>query len=334
MGAGKIRFPVLVAHADWSVNASKRWMALAFLDGGVRYRVGAPRKVGDVETLLARLKSTVGSSGSVLLGFDFPIGLPYGYAARCAVEDFLALLPELGRGDWSKFYFPAEHPEEISLYRPFYPRRAGNARQVHLLEALGVKTMDDLRRRCELAHPGRRAAAPLFWTLGGQQVGKAAISGWRDVLAPGLGSTELAVTIWPFSGNLDELLAVDDLVIAETYPGEFYHHLGVTFQALNQSDGNSSRPRRGKRVQASRAANARALLDWANYLGVLLSTELELAIQDGFGPAKDGEDAFDAIIGLFGMLNILLGKRSFCEPPGKQLRKIEGWILGQTLGFE
>jgi hypothetical protein len=66
----------------------------------------------------------------------------------------------------------------------------------------------------------------------------------------------------------------------------------------------------------------------------VLSTELELAIRDGFGPAKDGEDAFDAAIGLFGMLNILLGQRAFREPPDGRLRKIEGWILGQTLGFE
>ena len=30
--------------------------------------------------------------------------------------------------------------------------------------------------------PGRRAAAPIFWTLGAQQVGKAAIAAWRELL--------------------------------------------------------------------------------------------------------------------------------------------------------
>ena len=334
MGADKFHLPALVAHADWSVDANKRWIAMSLLEGDARYQVHAPQKVGDLGTLLARLKSTAGSDGSALLGFDFPIGLPYYYAEKCAVDDFLALLPELGRGEWVEFYLPAEHPEEISLRRPFYPRRPGKARQAHLVEALGVKAMDDLRRRCELAYPGRRAAAPLFWTLGGQQVGKAAISGWRDVLAPGLRSTEFDTVIWPFSGNLAELLAGANLVIAETYPGEFYHHLEVTFKVVKQSDGDVSHPRRGKRVQASRAANARVLLDWANCHEVVLSTELELAIRDGFGPAKDGEDAFDAAIGLFGMLNILLGQRAFREPPDGRLRKIEGWILGQTLGFE
>jgi hypothetical protein len=41
-----------------------------------------------------------------------------------------------------------------------------------------------LRRQCERATPTRRAACPLFWTLGSNQVGKAAISGWQEVIAP------------------------------------------------------------------------------------------------------------------------------------------------------
>jgi hypothetical protein len=334
MAADLFRLPALVAHADWSVNPKKRWMTWAILDDRGRYQVYAPQEVGDPGTLLARLKSSIDSNQAVLLGFDFPIGLPYRYAEKCAVSDFLAFLPGLGQDEWAEFYLPAACPEEISLRRPFYPLRPGKARQAHLLEALGVRKMDDLRRRCELAYPGRRSAAPLFWTLGGQQVGKAAISGWRDVLSPGLSLTSFAVTVWPFSGNLVDLLATDNLVIAETYPGEFYHHLGVTYQFVRQTVGGASRLRKGKRIQASRAANARVLLDWANHHGVVLSIELEFAIRDGFGPKKGGEDAFDAAIGLFGMLNILLGQRTFREPPDGRLCKIEGWIFGQAFDFE
>lgn len=58
-----------------------------------------------------------------------------------------------------------------------------------LKKGLSLKMFDELRRLCEMSvpawsvYPGRRAACPLFWTLGGQQVGKAAILGWREVLS-------------------------------------------------------------------------------------------------------------------------------------------------------
>jgi hypothetical protein len=53
-------------------------------------------------------------------------------------------------------------------------------------------------------------------------------------------------------------------------------------------------------------------------------------VQSGFGPAPGGEDAFDAVVGLFGMLNLALGLRPLDEPSGERLRRIEGWILGQS----
>jgi hypothetical protein len=36
------------------------------------------------------------------------------------------------------------------------------------------------------------------------------------------------------------------------------------------------------------------------------------------------------VIGLFGMLNILLGQHDPGEPEDEDMRKIEGWILGLT----
>jgi hypothetical protein len=82
--------------------------------------------------------------------------------------------------------------------------------------------MTALRRRCELAQPGRRAACSIFWTLGGQQVGKAAIAGWKEVLIPALDDTEIDLRLWPFDGSLSELVARGRVVVAETYPAEFY----------------------------------------------------------------------------------------------------------------
>ena len=53
------------------------------------------------------------------------------------------------------------------------------------------------------------------------QVGKAAIIGWRDVLAPALLDGG-PVSLWPFDGALPSLLVPGNVVIAETYPAECY----------------------------------------------------------------------------------------------------------------
>jgi hypothetical protein len=314
--------PSMVVHADWSASAAKRWMASAALQSSGIYLAHSPEPVGEPVTLLARLRQRLSPEGILLVGFDFPIGLPVGYKERSAIADFLTELPCLGEGEWSDFYRVATRPDEIRLQRPFYPARPGSARQSHLLEALGVQTMDDLRRECERAHPGRRPAAPLFWTLGGQQVGKAAISGWTQVLAPALRNLEdyPSVSIWPFSGRLSDLLVPGSTVLAETYPAEYYTHLGVSF----------SRSTGGKRSQAARQNNAARLLDWAETAHVDLAPALSAALRSGFGPKPGGEDSFDAVVGLFGMLNLLLGLRPLEEPAGQTLRKVEGWILGQS----
>jgi hypothetical protein len=261
------------------------------------------------------------------MGFDFPIGLPQRYARACGIEAFLDWLSGVGSGAWADFYRVAERPQEIGLRRPFYPLRPGRARQAHLLQALGVERMDDLRRACELPRPGRRAAAPLFWTLGGQQVGKAAIKGWQEVIALALGQrgTAMQVRVWPFSGELHHLLRPGATVLAETYPTEFYDHLGVRFRGGGAG---------GKRSQAARAANAPVLLAWAEAAGVELEAGLRRAIEAGFGPAPEGEDAFDAVVGAMGMVNVVLGRREPGEPQEAHLRRVEGWILGQRLSSQ
>jgi hypothetical protein len=130
-------------------------------------------------------------------------------------------LPGFGLGDWGEFYTVAETADQICLKRPFYPARPGNSRRFHLVEKLGLNDFNNLYRQCEFSHTPRRAASPLFWTMGPQQVGKAAICGWRDVLAPGLTDPVLDLAIWPFSGQLSELLHPGRVIVAETYPAEY-----------------------------------------------------------------------------------------------------------------
>ena len=52
-------------------------------------------------------------------------------------------------------------------------------------------------------------------------------------------------------------------------------------------------------------------------------------IEDGFGAGADGEDRFDAVVGLLGMLGVVRGRRCSGEPDDPVVRRVEGWILGQ-----
>lgn len=310
--------PRLVIHADWSISPAKRWQAKAAWGSDGIYTLHAPEPVGETASWLARLRHETGTDG-IFLGVDFPIGLPLAYASRVGVNNFVDLLPRLGAGEWADFYEVAAAPEEISLHRPFYPFRPGGTCRQHLLDGLGIPSIDDLRRVCDRGYPGRRAAAPIFWTMGAQQVGKAAIAGWRNVLGPALRSTT-DVSLWPFAGPLEVLLARGGIVVAESYPAEFYGHLGLAWEPGSG----------GKRCRTARAAHAGPLLAWAAANPVRLSTELAATLRDGFGETADGEDRFDAVVGLMGMLNVMLGHRPAGEPADERVRRVEGWILGQA----
>jgi hypothetical protein len=307
--------PALVAHADWSVHPVKRWMAQAVLQPGGRYLVLPPAAVGALDGFWSGL-GVAASAGPTLVGFDFPIGLPAAYADRVGINDFREALERFD----GEFYTVARRPEEISPARPFYPDRPGGRRRRDLLSALGLETWDRLHRRCDRATASRPAACPMFWTLGGNQVGKAAISGWRELLTPAR-RAGIDVAIWPFDGPLAALLRTHRFVVAETYPGEVYGHLELR-PAL--------RSRGGKRRQAARAGCADLLLAWAERAEVTLAPALVNDLRDGFGPRPGADDRFDAVVGVFGMLNVLRGGRPSGEPDDPVVRRIEGWILGQA----
>jgi hypothetical protein len=315
--------PILVIHADWGSAPGKRWMARARRRDGA-FVLHAPERVGDPSTLLERVGDDA-RTGGALLGFDFPIGLPLVYARRAGITDFKAFLAETGRGIWSHFYDVAETADEISLYRPFYPKRPGGTSQRHLLEGLGVSSRAELFRVCDRPAGQLPEASPIFWTLGGKQVGKAALLGWREVLVPALASAA-HVALWPFDGDLAGLLQPGRTVLAETYPAEMYRHLGVRFAA-----GPAGEPW-GKRSQNGRRRQAAALMESARASECTLRPELEQEIEDGFGKRADGEDRFDAVVGLLGMLQVVLGLRSPGEPQDAEVRTIEGWMLGRPQG--
>lgn len=302
-----------LAHADWSTSPRKRWVSVARKTDG-RWQVDAPVQVGDIEQFLSEVILPSPRNSRRLIGFDFPIGVPESYGRLTGRKNFLDLLKSLGTDDWSRFFEVADRPEQISIKQPFYPYRPGGTTRSHLYEGLGLSAFA-LLRCCERRTGQRRAACSLFWTLGGQQVGKAAISGWKEVVLPAM---QQGVRLWPFEGSLEELAKVEGSVIAETYPGEAYSHIGVRFK-LGES----------KQRQSDRLDKADAILNWAKIGNVDLSVPATSIVADGFGPTKSGEDLFDSFIGLLAMIELVDGRRSEGTAGDPPVNLWEGWILGQ-----
>ncbi len=278
--------PALVALADWSVHPDKRFVARARLSRG-EYRLSAPQKVGDPVSFIARLREET-EGAPVLAGFDFPIGLPAGWT-----PDFRSFL----QSDLADFCRPAALPCEISRRRPFYPARCG-ARGEHTRDHLKTALGTGGKRECDQL----AGAEALFWLVGPRQVGKAAIHGWMHVLRPALER----IFLWPFDGTVAEGLESGRVVVVEAYPRLCARILGL--QVRNKRDSDSRR-------EAS-AALAHHSMDPA----------LKRMLASGFGPHAAGEDAFDAVIGLCGILRVL-ATQSDIEPPDRA-RRCEGWIFG------
>jgi hypothetical protein len=304
---------MIVAHADWSVDPRKRWVAVA-RRAQIGWKLAAPVPVGNVETFMDRLRG-MGNDGAVALGVDLPVGLPRAYAARLAERDFLHFLRTMAtRPD---FFRVCATIAELEPGRPFYPARgvAGMTRAAHAL-ALGLDGAAALSRACDRATAERPAGAPLFWTLGANQSGKAAIAAWQHMLLPALASGD-AVRLWPFAGPLRELLAPGVVAVAETYPAEALRHLGIRLKG-------------SKRRQSDRAAVAETLHAAMAALQVTPDRDCVQAIADGFGSDAAGEDRFDCVLGVLCVLNVLQGNRPDTAPADPWIQRWEGWVLGQT----
>lgn len=300
-----------MAHCDWSLNARKRWMTIARLVDST-WVVSPPELVGESPLLIPRLQTLAGPGQHVLIGFDFPIGLPEWYAAQTGFQSFRQALATLGNDDWHNWFDVATHRSEISLHRPFYPMRPGGTSRAHQLTALGAEDQKLLLRRCELATVDRQAACSLFWTLGGNQVGKGAISGWLELIVPNLND----ICLWPFDGQLSDLSRRCPVVIAETYPGDVYAQLGI------------GRGGWSKRRQSDRQRVGAAISAWLDARPSIDATAIRGPLEDGFGADSAGEDRFYALVGLLGMLAVVDGERGEGALQDPAVTTHEGWILG------
>jgi hypothetical protein len=312
----------LALHADWSRHPAKRWMTRALRRDGA-WHAEAPEPVGEPGSLLRRLRAQA-DDGSIAFGIDCPLGLPRAYVQRHPgpyrhFRDFLAALddmPELAQ--------VCATLDEVSALRPFYPQRGlrGMSRAAHAA-ALGLADASSLSRRCDRATATRAAGAPVFWTLGANQSGKAAISAWRDLVLPALREVPERLHLWPFDGDVaawSSSAVAGCVMLAETYPAEALDQLRLR---LRGRDGRGS-----KRRQPDRAGLSDALRTTLASLQVRLSARLEAGLDAGFGADAAGEDRFDSVLGLICVLSVLSGQRADHVPEDPWVRRWEGWVLG------
>lgn len=290
----------------------KRWAAVARRDGA-GWRMEAPRLVGEPTAFAAAM---LGEGLPAALGLDLPLGVPRHYAMQRPEAGFVDFLR--ARAGDARFFTVNETLASISLDAPFYPQRGvkGMTRAAHAA-ALGLPDTDALHRWCDRATPTRPAGAPPFWTLGANQSGKAAITAWRDWLAPAL-AVGAPLDLWPFQGGLHALLRAGRLSVAEVYPAEALRQLGLKLAG-------------SKRHQAPRLALAEPLRAVQATLRVAPSAEALAMIQDGFGADAAGEDRLDCTLGLLALIAVLDGVRADTIPEDDMVRRWEGWVLGQAM---
>jgi len=302
---------MIAAHADWSAHPGKRWACVA-ARAPRGWMAAVPRLVGDPARLLPSLMA---GGAPVALGLDLPLGLPRAFAAGRAEPDFPAFLA--ARLPEEPFFQVADSLESVSLARPFYPMRGvrGMRRAAHAA-ALGFAGPAALSRACDRATADRPAGAPLFWTLGANQTGKAAITAWRDWLGPAL-RAGAPIALWPFAGPLAGLLAPGRAVLAEVYPAEALRQLGLRLAG-------------SKRDTAARRDLAGPLEAVMARLGVRPDADLAEAIAEGFGTDAAGEDRLDCVLGLLNLVAVLDGARPDHIPADPWIRRWEGWVLGQA----
>jgi hypothetical protein len=295
--------PDIIIAADWSVNPRKRWRSTITRDGG-GWVLHPAEPVG--ENLL---RDTVSHDAArSLVGFDFPIGIPLAYAQVAGVECFRTLLAGIGRASpWERFWEAVPPTEAPSVHRPLYPAKngvKGSVKKATLVSGIGVESYDSLKREIDR----RQNAECMFWSLGAKQVAKACFVGWREELQPMLGS----VLLWPFDGSLAELNATPGVVVCEIYPAAAARRIEAKILG-------------SKGEQDHRRGVARALFDAATRNNCRVEPMATLQIETGFA---EGDDAFDACIGVIAMLDVVNTYSDIDEPPSDIARDTEGWILG------
>lgn len=300
-----------IAHADWSVHPTKRWLCIATISP-TEITIDAPSLVGDMaspDQLIATLINRHGHHTRGVLGLDVCLGVPVAYAHAAGIDSFVELLHLLGQPPWHRWYDVAETVEEIFLHRPFYPLKGGRKKMDDLVHALELPNRDALRRHCDYDPlTGKRWGAPLFWTMGAAQVGKASLHAWKHIVEPTLSSPSINACLWP---HQYEQCHTAQVIITEAFPTAYYH-------PLNLQPGS-------KRQSTSYIQHIPSLKVWSNTFP--LPIRFAPRIFESWQAAQMGEDAFDSLIGCLGMLDAWLQQRLIVHR-NPIIRRVEGGIWG------
>jgi hypothetical protein len=146
-----------VFHADWSCDPKKRWLAAAERRGDA-WKVDAPKPASTTAELLILMHRCRQNSCRALFGFDLPIGLPITFGRQIEFEGFVHALSEFGGGPWQAFFRVADRPEEVSIWRPFYPNTSRIGRQNRRQKADALVAFADTVAHPWAAHSDRTNA--------------------------------------------------------------------------------------------------------------------------------------------------------------------------------
>lgn len=312
-----------IYHADWSVGAKGRWKVHArrINDGNNGWCIDDMSPVGDIAPFINQLCQD-GQTKTIWLGLDFPLGLCRAWYEKSGFENFASVQDWLSTPQGQGFFDICDDQSQITPNRPFYPARAGakgSVKRAHLASGLGVDAFSNLHRTCEKATSTRNEAAVPFWTLGANQVGKAMLHGWQNLLLPG---RDCGFHIWPFDGDLARLSQTPGTTLIETYPAEIYGWLGLHEMTLPSG-------RFAKSRQDARRDAIAHLMPMLESWGIVMEPSLYQRIANGIDNAHGKDDAFDALIGVIGLIMIAMGKRAENLSDTAMIRDQEGWIIGQ-----
>ena len=288
------QFPDVFVSADWSKDARKRSVHVADLSAR---RIHRPEDSDWTLRALLHLAARLAQRGSVLVGIDAALGVPPGYwravqnwdwSIRGRPANFIDWLSRLAPD--STFFEDVRESDEWDVSRPFFrvPGRPGGLSDfTNLFD-------DGFRRRIDRL----TGAKPLFAVSGiPGTVGSGTRALWKELIPQLQRKRDFAV--WPFEGDLSELLTRSRIVLAETYPGLAYAAaLGDTLPAGQRRVAKTRpEPRR-------RACNALEAMPWVREYGVDLG-DLE--------PVRNNEDAFDSHLTAAAVLRCGLEGRALCD---------------------
>ena len=279
--------------ADWSKDARKRSVHVA--DTGQRRIWREESARWDLRKLL-ELARGLEDRGPVLVGLDLALGVPAGYWSQVIeqprwrdVGSFLDWLPTLDPS--SDFFETTPTAAAWRVDRPFFhiPKGKGS------LTAYKDRIRGGLLRRID----GKVGAKPIFAVSGiPGTVGSGTRDLWMELIP--LLTEDRDFAVWPFEGDLEDLLAAHPITLAETYPGLAYAAaLSATLPTHRLA---ISKTKREAREVACDLLEAAA---WVREAGVDLGD---------LSPARADEDAFDSHLTAAALLRCVIEGMPLCDP--------------------